>query len=42
MIGYCSSPASQEETWLNEDMQTAYRELSALGFLSLVEVLARR
>ncbi|MEZ9317280.1 leucyl/phenylalanyl-tRNA--protein transferase [Vibrio lentus] len=38
VIGYCSSLRPQEETWLNEDMQTAYRELSALGFCHSVEV----
>jgi len=38
VIGYCSSLRSEEETWLNSDMQTAYRELASLGFCHSVEV----
>ncbi|MEZ8063805.1 MULTISPECIES: leucyl/phenylalanyl-tRNA--protein transferase [Vibrio] len=38
VIGYCSSLRSEEETWLNNDMQLAYRELASLGFCHSVEV----
>lgn len=38
VIGYCSSLRPEEETWLNSDMQAAYRELASLGFCHSVEV----
>ncbi|TKF01052.1 leucyl/phenylalanyl-tRNA--protein transferase [Vibrio kanaloae] len=38
VIGYCSSLRSEEETWLNNDMQLTYRELASLGFCHSVEV----
>lgn len=38
VIGYCSSLRPEEETWLNGDMQSAYRELASLGFCHSVEV----
>ncbi|KZX64812.1 leucyl/phenylalanyl-tRNA--protein transferase [Vibrio sp. HI00D65] len=38
VIGYCSSLRQEEETWLNSDMQAAYRELASLGFCHSVEV----
>ncbi|MGI9890023.1 leucyl/phenylalanyl-tRNA--protein transferase [Vibrio chagasii] len=38
VISYCSSLRPEEETWLNSDMQAAYRELASLGFCHSVEV----
>lgn len=38
VIGYCSSLRPEEKTWLNSDMQAAYRELASLGFCHSVEV----
>ncbi|MFC5078084.1 Leucyl/phenylalanyl-tRNA--protein transferase [Vibrio thalassae] len=38
VIGYCASTRSKEETWLNEDMRTAYNELAKQGYCHSVEV----
>ncbi|ALR15992.1 leucyl/phenylalanyl-tRNA--protein transferase [Vibrio natriegens] len=38
VIQLCSSTRPESETWLNEDMQTAYIELAELGHCHSVEV----
>lgn len=38
VIDHCASLRSPEETWLNEDMRTAYKTLAQQGFCHSVEV----
>ncbi|MEF1288996.1 leucyl/phenylalanyl-tRNA--protein transferase [Vibrio sp. M260118] len=38
VIDYCASTRSKEETWLNEEMRTAYKQLAQQGHCHSVEV----
>lgn len=38
VIDYCASTRSAEETWLNQDMRCAYKQLAKLGKCHSVEV----
>ncbi|MCE0496266.1 leucyl/phenylalanyl-tRNA--protein transferase [Vibrio salinus] len=38
VIDFCASTRTQEETWLNQDMRTAYKTLHKQGYVHSVEV----
>lgn len=38
VIDYCASTRSKDETWLNEEMRAAYKQLAKLGICHSVEV----